>query len=249
MATRRQIEIRFKGQGLTPEVIRARDLAAILVSLEDAVQEVAKANDIEVQDKAGLCLIGVREGSVALRLQNTDDMAIFDAFDMLLIAFKRTVIEGITQQVAKAKEEIGKFCFLYKCRAELRGKSSQRKPDVVIFPLVEEIVESPAEIRGSTTIKGIVEDAGGATPKAWIRLHYGRVPIDLNKDQAIALGGMLYRKVILDGVATWDSETREIVGFKLKRIVRSCEDVSPSDAFANIAKDFGHIFNPMLAKT
>jgi len=238
---RRQIDIRFKGKGLGPGSVRVKDVARVLLSLDEAVQAVAKKENLDLGESGGLCLTSIREGSVDVRLQSTVGRVVFDAFDDFTYELNAVTRES-PQEVVRSRREVAKFCTAYQCRAEFRGKASQSKPDVVIYPDSPEGENVATTVRGVTTIRGIIEDTGGATPKAWIRLHYGRVPISLSKDQAMDLGKLLYRKVQLEGVATWDIETKAIVDFRLHSFTGPYEDVSPVEAFEALSREFGHLF-------
>jgi len=83
---------------------------------------------------------------------------------------------------------------------------------------------------------------GGVTPKVLFRLHYKTIPIKVSREQALTLAQLLYRKVLLRGVAEWDVETREIQGFRLDAIDKVYEHTSPVQAFAALKNEFGHLF-------
>ncbi len=241
---RRQIDIRFKGPGIGPNTVRAKDLGAILVVLDNAVHAMGRHLDIALPDTAGLCVTDISDGSLVLRLQHTADPGVYRAFDEFASVIHSRAVEDAPQEVLQAGEVMGKFCANYNCHAELRGMAGRRKPDVVIQPLYSKLVAPSVErIKGVTTIRGMVERAGGAKPKAWLRLHYGLIPISVTREQAIELGSLLYRKVVLQGKAEWDRATREIQSFELQAIVRVCADVSPEDAFAALGREFGHLFD------
>lgn len=241
---RRQIDIRFKGPGIGPNTVRAKDLGTVLVALDNAVHAMGRHLDLALPDSAGLCITGIRDGSLVMRLQNTSDLGVFRAFDGFASAIHVGEVGDAPQEVFQAGEVMGTFCAAYNCRAELRGKASRRKPDVVIYPLNPAVVAPRVErIKGVTTVRGMIERAGGATPKAWLRLHYGLIPVIVTKEQAIELGGVLYRKVVLQGKAEWDRATREIQSLELQEIVKVCADVSPDDAFEALSREFGHLFD------
>lgn len=208
------LEIRFRGRGVKPDGIRARDLAEVVKALEDAVLSFVRDGDGPgiLKEGAGLSLVDIRSSSVGLRFAPHMEEAINPAF----IAFAEAVntSEDVLQPKTRKNVTVIKdFCSRYKARAELRDKPSSRSPLATIHPhrIIPPAISST--IGGETVLYGVLEDVGGVQPKAWIRVSGERVGFTIDQEQARTLGPKLYTMVGVRGVAQWDVVNKVITGF------------------------------------
>lgn len=93
-----------------------------------------------------------------------------------------------------------------------------------------------AVITGSTSIRARVIRAGGATPRAELRVpnRSSLLYVDVTETDAKFLGQRLYETVVLEGVAKWDPETWAVLEFSVTRVT-DYRTTRVSDAFKALA--------------
>jgi hypothetical protein len=212
-----EIEIRLKGDGIEPGLVRSRELAELLEAIEDLV--VAETLQAHAQIHKEDLIIGLYEmadESIGLKFKTSRASVVLPAYRSAMQAIGRQDFAALTPQTIKSLQVISGFTRRHRCFAEMRI-SGQAAPVATISPDTE--VPLPASIHGITEIAGKVLRVGGKLPRTMIQLFDGRVvycdvPVDLAKE----LGHRLYSTVIFHGLASWSAKTLELEEFAINRI-------------------------------
>jgi hypothetical protein len=218
-----QILIKLTGANVSPETVRARDLAEFLVQFETAILETVAAKtkvDPEVVE---------REWIVSL-------LKIESRSESLTFALSGEVVQGASLlSVAHYSSDYSQIPF--KAQEALHKISLQARENAWDVEFVEDkrlnikraviSTENPVplpritKVQGDTTIYGKLYRVGGVEPRAMMQLPDNRyLYISLNQEMAVALASKerLYKQVGIEGTATWRADTMELIEFKAKRI-------------------------------
>jgi hypothetical protein len=215
-----QFELKFAGEGVSPETVRAKDLAETLTLLERSVLgNMGIENEDPGQRDALLSLVGVRPGSNCLALAAAQTAlpsvaAITDAvssgdYDPLNLAahFNLHTLSGF---------------------AVKRGWSLEFVPNealhirhAVIAPGREVPDPNLLVAKGTTTIYGRCERVSGTKPRANLRLLTTGELLSIGVSEPLAkkLAVRLYQEVGVEGDAGWRTRGWQIVWFRATRLL------------------------------
>jgi hypothetical protein len=218
----KQLLIKLSGEGVSPERVRASDLADFLVQFEKAIVETALANAEITPERIEdliVSLVAIESGSEALTFALTGE--VFPGASLISRAIAEHDFSDLPVKAHQALHEI--------------SNQAARKDWTVVF-----VPDSTYEIReaviseadpvpppkiitalGDTTIYGRLIRVGGVRPRAMILLpDDSYLYIDLSESMAVELASKerLYRDVGIEGAAKWRVDTWEILEFKARRI-------------------------------
>lgn len=219
-----RVVIRFAGEDVAPDSVRASDLADFLLSWEKAIRETAIAKgvlspDVGV-DQVVVSLVDIGPGSDALGLALSYEGLV--GYQTINHAVRD---EDYTAIPAGAHDSLHHVDRL----ADRRGWSivmeAAAELGVVEATISREHpVPAPKVITatGETVIYGRLIRVGGIAPKAKLRLADDTdLTIDLTEAMAVQLGSKerLYKDVGVEGVATWKVDNWQILSFKATRVM------------------------------
>ncbi len=244
MAEKPRFQIQMKAAGLTPERVRASDLADFLNNLEGAITETAKYQDIPLAyelEEALVSLVGVEFG-------NSSD---------LLIAVARPispVVSLMTRMIADRNfdslphdaqvylHNISNIAFRTRLSYEFRSVDGLLVTPAVIS--YEYPVPRPSEVlttSGSTTVWGnLIKVGGDNEPKAVIRLRNDKlfaVRITREMINEIQEQKLMYKDIGFKGIAKWRIENWTMESFKANGIAGYRPDASTLvDSFRELSE-------------
>lgn len=216
------------------------DLAAYVSHWEAAVRAMAADEGLAETDVPLLSLVGVREGSAEYQLESPPTLA--PGIDRLRRALRAEDWLGIPPAALTALHEANKVQRRAGWTIDFvdRGDHPGAPPRFSLPELIP-VPPPPEMVRGTTSLIGTCVRVGGAEPKIDIR------PLDpgsniqhlkCTRDLAQQAAGLLYEVVVLEGEATWNSDTWCIESFKVKRIVPYRPEELP-EAFTELADASG----------
>jgi len=211
-----EIKIRLRGEGVKPGLIRSKEIAEILESVEEmAVSEAMRKNPDLNRDEIIVGVYAIDDASIGLRFKTTFTAAVVSAFVSAAEAIERQDFDYLSPQSLNSLKVVSNFSKRHHCDAIIGSGSSGEL--TVISP--DTVIPSPSYIFGQTEIIGKVIRVGGKTPKAMIELTdgstlYCEVPEDIAKE----LGHQLYALAKFEGFAKWDSKTLELEEFKIHNV-------------------------------
>lgn len=230
---KRTFKIDIVGPGVSPETTRASDLADLMVQVERAIVETARAQGADLPDEAVVSLVAVGEGSNSLTLAVAD--CALPATSSISHAVSADDYESIPPQAHEALYEISKQAvrqdwtvnFVPERSPRIEGAAISSEHEVPPPPV-------PPHVVGTTTVFGRCVAVGGVTrPKARIRLQNGDLLyVDVTEQLAKKLAKNLYDQVCVEGAATWRTDDWTLLRFDAVRVT----DFRPTDAVAAFEK-------------
>jgi hypothetical protein len=236
---KRQFELKIAGQGVSPETVRARDLAETLTLLERSVLgNMGIDNEDSDRRDALVSLVGVRPGSNCLVLAAAETAlpSVAEITDAVSSGDYDPLTLGAHRNLHTLSD------FAVKC-----GWSLEFVPNEAlnirhaVIALGREVPDPNLLVaQGTTTIYGRCERVGGTKPRANIRLLTTSelLSIRVNEPLAKKLAARLYQDVGVEGEAGWRTRGWQIVWFKATRLL----EYSPEglvEAFQQLATAAG----------
>ena len=233
----RFIEFKFIGEGLTPENVKASEVADVLKAVEDIIESSVFQDHPEI-DKGQVIigLVSIKAESLGLQFQSPLPEYTQNAFRVLGDAVSSGNTISLPPKSRNALSNIVKFTRNKKCTTDLIISDNGRHREILATITPETKVDNPSLLRGETTVYARVVRTGGKEPKVEIETVDGRTlfcdaPLDVTK----VLGTRLYEIVGLMGIAEWDVELDNIEQFSI-RDVTDYEHTSIKDAMHELAE-------------
>ena len=213
--TKRNFTIKMTGKA-RPETVSAGDLADFIEHVEKALVAYAKTEALELQNDVAVSLVGVGEGSNELTF--AAQVEVMPGVIAMAEAINHRDFSKLPYETYQNLYDMVELGRKHDWGLELY---SVGQAAAVIEP-GEEIPppSSPVMISGSTNILARCLRVGGVTPKAEIRVLKDNkiIHVVISEDMAKELAKRLYDIVLLEGQATWDTETWEIKDFKVSGV-------------------------------
>lgn len=232
-------------QEVSPLTLSIRDLAELLVPLQDALTKMAP--DADLGGLAPLALVGqVETASAALTVRIP--CALEPAAATLTSAAATGDWTGVPAAAHDALRSLSKWLARRRWRMRFLPdgshgiRAAEISPD---FPVPERI--APSEAHELTTVHGVLLVVGGVdeTKFGRLRLLDGRViPLALDEATARQLAPLLFEEVCLQGLATWDTANMRIVRFQVERLA-DYRATGPREAFAALREVVGDVFDEL----
>ena len=213
------IELCFRGEGITPDNLKASEVADLITSYEEALLNVIARNNPEINlEEIFVSLIGIEENSVHLKLKPKVVGVVISA----AIVINTAIISNQYQTLPfKSVESLGRIWTFTKrrnCSGEISGDESL--PVAIISPETEIKISDEFFYQGDTTIYGKVERVGGSTPRVRLKLDDDQVIYtEINESVAKRLAKDLYEEVCIKGFAKWRKENLKIEEFKVEQVI------------------------------
>lgn len=245
MPQHNSIEIRLKGDGMTPGLVRSRDLAQLIEAVEDMIAaEVAASNSDIKKDQIVIGLADVVPGSVTLAFASSTEELTKPALEKIAHSVATNDFYALPEDSIKSLKVISKFSQAKNCTAEIYAVNGSKELLAAITP--ETRIRDYEPIKGETIIYGVVTRVGGAnedSPKIQLRTIEGRlVHCTANQKNAKIAAQRLYQQIGLIGIAEWDVKTYEIKAFTVTEI--SGYELTPlSEAVESISQNYGQHFD------
>lgn len=245
MPQHNSIEIRLTGDGMTPRLVRSRDLAQLIEAVEEMIAaEVAASNEDIKKEQIIIGLADVLPGSVTLAFASSTDKLTTPALEKIAHSVKTNDFYALPEDSIQSLKVISKFSQAKKCTAEIFAVNGDKKLLAAITP--ETRIQDYEPIKGETIIYGVVTRVGGAkedSPTIQVRTIEGRLLYcAANKKNAKIAAQRLYQQIGLIGIAEWDVKTHEIKAFTVTGF--SSYEMTPlSEAVESISQNYGQHFD------
>lgn len=238
------MELKFSGENIIPENISNKELADLLVSVEDSLLNIIMSQHPDVNpDDIVIGLIEVQEGSAKFRFSSNLPALALSAFTALSLSITNNDLSSLPHQTAKSVRKIHEFTVKRNCNAEFRSDINSITPLATLSPASELSVPDYASVNGETTIYGKIERVGGVKPKVLLRLNNNRLlSCDVSEDIAKKMGNKLYSWVGVSGKAKWNTQNLDIDAFHIEKINDYGETTALS-AFESLSDLIGSYWN------
>jgi hypothetical protein len=247
VADKSLFQIQMKGAELVPETVRASDLAELLVRLEGAITETARALDIEFAydtDEALVSLVRVAPG------QSSDltfgvAFPISPAVSLMTEAIASRRFTALPFDAQEHLHALSVQAIKRRWAYEFHPVNGLRVAPAVISYEFE--VPKPQAVKttsGESDIWGhLVRVGGDRHPKALLRLRNRKLfPVEVTKAIVLELQNqqLIYKDIGLAGVATWRPDDWALLSFKATAVLEYRPDeTTPGETFRRLAQGSG----------
>lgn len=214
------MEIRFVGNDIFPETIRAKELADIISNTEDSLTNIiVKENPNISLDNLIIGLVSIGEGSAKLRFKSSIQAVTLSAFSLLSTSLANNDFTKLPSASINSLKNISDFTKKRNCVAEFRTHADSPSPLALITPSTEISIPESYYLEGETILYGRVERVGGVRPKIVLRITDKQtVHCDAGQDLAKEIGHKLYSWVGLLGKAKWNTEDYSLDSFRIEKV-------------------------------
>ena len=236
------IEIKFTGDGIRPENVKAGDVAEVIQGVESMVESCVARDHPDVdRTKVIVGLVEIQGASISLRFSSQLPDVTVSAFETIGQAVATSRFSQLPASALDGLDGIALFTRKRRCTADLILHNGHRKVLATLTPETQ-ITRAPL-LSGDTIIFGQVVRVGGREPKVMVETVDGHtIYCDASVDVARKLGERLYRVAGLFGLAHWDAQTLVLERFTIKDVT-PYEDVSLTEAMQQLAKIAGPYYS------
>lgn len=241
------LELKLQGGGVKPNTLKAKELAELIESLEDALFHLVSRDHPEIsKEELFISLVDIQDQSAGLRFIPKLRSVLVLGFLTISSALQTSILDGLPIKTIESLKVIQRFTRRRNCDAEFRLNDDTY---AIIYP--NTVIEIPASayITGSTTIYPVVKRTGGNDPTVALSiadsyLVFARAPEEIVKK----LGQRLYTTVGLTGFAKWERESLRLVEFKIDKIL-DYQETSIRDSFGKIGAVLSKYYESNEGKT
>src|SRR5690554_2634513 len=113
-----ELKIRLRGKGIKPGLIRSKEIAEILESVEEmAVAEALKKNPDLLREDIIVGFYAIEDESIGLKFKTTFAAAVVSAFVSAVEAVERKDFDDLTPQSMNALKVVSSFSKRHSCDA------------------------------------------------------------------------------------------------------------------------------------
>lgn len=211
------LKIRFFGEGIHPNTIRASDLAEALMAYEESLLIILSKIHPNIKD-AYISLDKVKDESATYIAEPSVKLELIESASVLNNAIAEGTLNEWPVKIIENLKVIQKVSKKYNGQAELNGSPKVRK--VVINHETNLEVDETFFIQGNTTIYGKIERVGGTDPAIRLKLDNGKsITVRVKEKDAKIAASKIYERVGMKGVGKWYKSTKDLESFKLKEFI------------------------------
>ena len=218
-----QMAISLRLTEISPKDLDIKDLFEYVNNYKEAIVGMICQLHPDIEDSSiRLSLINIKDESAEAILESNYSTEIKESSEQINHDIIKNDFSRTPERTRQSLSKMLKLTDEQNCGIEFYPDVNNRKLVAKLTPKHGEVLipRKIHKIRGSTTLFGELVTVGGAEPHCRIRLADGTLPrIDLDYNLAKTLGAKLYSTVALRGIATWNSKTLEMTGFKTEKIL------------------------------
>lgn len=232
------IELTFRGEGITPDNLKASEVADLISSYEDALLNLIVRDNPEVNlDEVFISLINIEENSVHLKFKPKVIGTVIAAAITLNTALNSFQYETLPYKTVESLNRIWAFTKRRNCTGEISG--GENFPTARISSETEIAITDEFFFQGDTTVYGKVERVGGSKPRVRLRLDDDQIVYsEINESIAKRLAKNLYDVVCVKGFAKWRKENLKIEQLIVDQVIDFTE-TSIADAIKSLQTVIG----------
>ena len=233
--------------GMKPEDLRAGELARIIIQFEDMIASTVKRDRPQItKDELIVGLVHIENKSIGLEFSTKLPELALPAYYSITDAVKTENYLDLPGETLKHLREFHSFLKNKNCEAELFSRNGKTNLKAVLYP--KTIIPEHPRIIGEVIIYGRIVRVGGEDPRVMFEIPNGKSLFCRVKGEDLArqLGERLYTWVGLRGIATFDSDTLEIMDFKVEALTGYKGDLSIKDAITELSGIAGQYYTDVM---
>lgn len=206
--------------GVSPETLRAGELAELLRIVEDAILGIAEQEGDVDADDLYISLQRINRGSAKLLFTANMPTLAWSAYFTLSTALATANIASIPRPAISAVQRMGHFATDHRIGIRFHRDLRSAAALAEIRPQSVGGLMALSMVSSETTLYGRLERVGGANPIARLRVSEDRVvSCQMSKALAKRIAPRLYEIVGLEGQAQYDMKNWSLVSFKATGIL------------------------------
>lgn len=211
-------EIRLDGEGIGPGLVRSKELAEVIESVEDMIASLVVYNNPELKkENIVIGLSSISRGSIGLQFAPNLTELTIPAAKRVAASLNNGDYSGMPEGTMKSLRNLTGFSKRHGCDIEIRYLNGASTTLAVMTPKTE--IPVPVTLVGETILYGKITRVGGKEPKVqFTTIDDQIIYIKVDEQLARKAGSLIYREVAITGTAYWNSETMRIDEFKLESI-------------------------------
>lgn len=235
------LELKFTGNKIKPEGIKAREIAEVITAFEDILAEIVAHEYAHVKkEDIAVSLVGIQRGSIGLQFAPPLPQVVLAAEKILAPAIETGNFDTLPYLAIEPLKKIAAFTQHHECNADFYSVNGTYRLLATITPETE--IKTAAPLTGETIIYGQVLRVGGRKPKVTFEPLGGKVLYcSTSRKIAKSLALKLYTWAAVSGIAQWNSYTLELEEFEIHTVI----DYQPQPvtaAFAELAQIAGKYY-------
>lgn len=240
--TKKEIEIKFSGNGITPESVSTSEIFEVCSVYEETLRAYMLKHSPNISiENFTFSLVQVKESSAIYTLKTIAIAA--HAAIAINTAIQNEDYAKLPYNSIEGIRKLWNFSKKRNCDVSLSAKDKEKVSLGFITPLKEINLPKNYVIKGETTIYGEIIRAGGIEPKIRIKLQDNEIlSVKVTEDLAKELALRLYDIVGLKGNAKWNKEDLSLEDFTITEILPYKKTPFPS-AFDKLKSVLGTKWN------
>lgn len=229
--------------GMKPSDIRAGELAKIIVAFEEMIASTVKRNRPQIsKEELGVGLVKIEDKSIGLEFATKLPELTIGAYEEITDLVAKGNFLELSGETLDALREIHSFVKSKNCEGELFSRNGKTVLKAVLLPSTE-IPQHP-KVTAQTVIYGKIVRVGGVDPRVMVEQASGKTIFCRVKDENLArkLGERLYTWAGLEGLATLDSDSLDILEFRVERVTEYEGETSLINVFAQLKELAGKYY-------
>lgn len=230
--------------GMKPSDIRAGELAKIIISFEDMIASTVKRDRPKItKDELGVGLVKIENKSIGLEFSTKLPELAISAYDTITDSVANEKYLDLSGETLQSLREIHSFIKTKNCEGELFSRNGKTVLKAILLPSTE-IPQHP-KVTAQTVVYGRIVRVGGVDPRVMVEQASGKTVFCRIRDEGLArkLGERLYTWAGLEGFATLDSDSLEILDFRVESLTDYEAPSSLTDAFAQLKELAGKYYD------
>lgn len=231
------LEFKLHGNGVSPKTFRSKEVALLLVSLEDAIkayiiENISEDEDFEESDLF-ISPVSIRNESMTLGYIPNVKKYIIPAFSAIAFAINSNDLTSLPQRSIENLKEIQKITRQKNCQADFKLNGTTIAQ---IDAETQISIPDSYKIKGDTILYGKVIRVGGANPVVRIKLDNNiTLSLGISQNDAIRLAHKLYKEVGFRGTASWAKDSYRLIDFNVKSIIDEYEPTGIKESFEELS--------------
>lgn len=236
------IEIKFEKNGLYPEIIRARELAEVITSIEEMLTSLIelKPDSKSSNQPVTIGISSIHAGSIVLRFKSqTHPRELFSEYQRVTEAIGNNALDTLPYFCTEALKRVHDFAISKLGSTATFSSSNNEIPNVYFSS--NSVLDFPSKkfIYGRTTIYGIILRIGGMNPRLALKTSLDNtIYSDITESLAKQLGERIYNWVGLSGNAVWEADSMNLHSFLPETII-DYQNTDLSKTYNELTLKFG----------
>ncbi len=208
------LELRFKGDHISPGSFSAKELGNLLIEIQKSVSAIAGIAE-DANETGLISLREIKNESAGLYFYS-DKPSANDACVRLIKAVDKRDFTGLPRNSFEGIKHISKLAKEKKCDAELKNRTTETSATAILKESDNLIFPEDVLLKDIKDFYGEITRVGGVEPRVQFKTFSGTTHhADVSRDLAQRIANKLYQTVKMKAEVRWIASSGEIVDIKI----------------------------------